>query len=105
MSGSASIAGSSLLRRIALALEESKPERGQLHVSVARTPTWEKRAPNSEESVLVRWLCWSIADGGRGIVAPEFEVLHPDVTAERLREDLPALFPQLEVIVDNDVEG
>jgi hypothetical protein len=94
---------SPLLQRIAQAIERCQPRQGRLHVSVARDASWEKSTSSSDE-VRVRWLCWSIEDGDKEIVPPEFEVLHQDVTEERLRNELPGLFPMLEVVVDDDID-
>lgn len=104
MSQTPDFESSLLLRRMAEAIAKHRPERGTLRVSVAREPKWEKRSPGTDEAVFVRWLCWSIEEGGREVVPPEFEVLHPSVTDERLRRELPGFFPSLEVVVDNDIE-
>lgn len=93
---------SPLLRRIADALERLQPKRARLHVSVAREPKWEKSVSSSRE-VLVRWLCWSVEDGDREVLPPEFEVLHPDVTEEQLRDELPTHFPGIEITVDDEI--
>ncbi len=94
---------SPLLRRIADAIERLQPRRGKLHVSVAREPRWEK-SPSTSDEVLVRWLCWSLEDGDVEIQRPEFEILSPKVTEEQLRDELPRLFPSIQVTVDDDIE-
>jgi len=94
---------SPLLQRIAQAIEHHRPQRGVLKVSVAKDPKWEQ-SPASSEEVLVRWLCWSLEDDDREVVSPEFEVLHPDVTEERLRKELPVHFPSVVVTVDDDID-
>ena len=103
MSNKQTLATSPLLRRIDQAIGRHPLSRGRLRVSVARDPKWEK-SPSSSDDVLVRWLCWSIEDGDDEIVPPEFEALHPEVTEERLRRELPGLFPALDVIVDDDID-
>jgi hypothetical protein len=85
------------------ALDRLKPERGCLHVSVARDLKWEK-SPSDGDNVLVRWLCWSINDGDTEISPPEFDVVGKDVTQERLARELPAIFSDVEVIVDDDID-
>jgi hypothetical protein len=94
---------SPLLQRMRGALDRLKPDRGYLHVSVARDLRWEKSPSNGDE-VLVRWLCWSINDGDTEISPPEFEVVAKDVTPERLARELPAIFTDVEVIVDDDID-
>ncbi|RME50702.1 MAG: hypothetical protein D6790_20885 [Caldilineae bacterium] len=94
---------SPLLQRIAQAIERHQPRQGLLRVSIARDAKWET-SPSSSEQVLVRWLCWSLQDGDDELVPPEFEVLHPDVTEERLREALPDIFPSVKVVVDDDID-
>lgn len=94
---------SPLLKRIQAALAERIWKECILRVSVAEEPKWEK-SPNGDE-VLVRWLCWSINDGAREVVPPEFEIVGRDVTPQRLAEELPSVFRNIEVIVDSDVEG
>ena len=90
-----------LIQRIRSALEGAKLSHGRLHVSVAHDLKWEKSGAGG--CVHVRWLCWSIDDGGKEVAPPEFEVIHEDVTCERLAAELPAFFPGLEVRVDHDI--
>ncbi len=52
----------------------------------------------------MRWLCWSVNDDDREVVAPEFEAAHQDVTEERLRQELPLLFPDIRVVVDSNID-
>jgi hypothetical protein len=85
------------------ALDRLKPDHGCLHVSVAPDSRWEK-SPSDGQDVLVRWLCWSINDGDTEISPPEFEVVGKDVTQERLARELPAIFSDVEVIVDDDID-
>jgi len=103
MSSKPSIETSPLLRRIAEAIERLQPKQGRLRVSVAREPRWEK-SPLMSEEVFVRWICWSIEDGDKEIVPPEFEVLSPEVTEQQLRDELPRFFPSVEVRVDDQIE-
>jgi hypothetical protein len=93
---------SPLLNRIAKAIEKARPAKGILRVSVSPRPKWEP-SPNGEQ-VLVRWICWSVNDGDREVVAPEFDVVRQEVTKERLAAELPAVFPGIEVIVDNETD-
>jgi hypothetical protein len=86
------------------ALDRLKPARGYLHVSVARELKWE-RSTSGGDDVLVRWLCWSINDGDREISSPEFDVVGKDVTRERLARELPVIFSDVEVIVDDAVHA
>lgn len=96
------IDNSPLLQRIQSALDGNSFEQCILRVSVAEEPKWEK-SPHGDE-VLVRWLCWSINDGEREIVPPEFEVVGKDVTSQRLADDLPSIFKDIEIIVDSDID-
>jgi hypothetical protein len=96
------IESSPLLKRIKEALDTAKPARGLLRVSVADDPRWEKNAAGNE--IFVRWICWSIDDGDEEVIPPEFEVVHESVTRERLARELPTIFPDLEVLVDNDIK-
>lgn len=52
----------------------------------------------------MRWACWNLEQGGNEVTPPEFEVLGKGVTRERLASELPALFPGLEVEVDNAID-
>lgn len=97
------IDNSPLLRRIQRALDENSFEQGILRVSVTDEPKWEKSSNGDE--VLVRWLCWSINDGERELVPPEFEVVGKEVTAERLANEIPNSFKDIEIIVDNDIDA
>lgn len=76
--------------------------RGVVRVSVANETRWENSAHGTE--VLVRWACWSIEDDGVEVSPPEFEVLSASVTQDRLREELPALLPDVGLVVDGDVD-
>jgi hypothetical protein len=97
-----SIQTSPLLTRIAKAIEETRPARGILRVSVSPRPKWEP-SPNGDQ-VLVRWICWSVNDGDREVVAPEFDVVRQEVTQERLAAELPGFFPSVEVVVDSETD-
>lgn len=99
--GPDSIDSSPMLRRIGEALRASHPSKPVLWVSVSPTPKWEP-SPHGDE-VLLRWLCWSVNDGRREVVAPEFEAVSQYVTEERLREELPSIFPDVQVVVDRDI--
>ncbi len=103
MKNKPNIETSTLLRRISEAIKELNPKDGRLHVSVSKDVKWEKSLPNNDE-VLVRWLCWSIEDGNKEILPPEFEVLSPDVTKELLSKEIPICFPNIDVIVDDDID-
>lgn len=72
-----------------------------LRVSVADEPVWEKSKKG--DFVHVRWMCWSVEDGGMEVVEPNFEVLSHLVTRSQLAQELPAFFDSLKVIVDNDI--
>lgn len=96
------IENSPLLQRIQQSLNEIDSEQCVLRVSVAEEPKWEKSANGDE--VLVRWLCWSINDGEKEMVPPEFEVVGKDVTADRLTRELPSAFKGIEIVVDNDID-
>lgn len=100
---SPSFENSPLLRRIRDAVDKHAPFNGRLHVSVADEPRWEKSGSGDE--VLVRWACWNLEEGENEVTQPVFEVLGKDVTRERLAGELPALFPSLDVEVDNDIDG
>lgn len=91
-----------LVRRIRAVLDSLHPDGVILRISVADEPKWEKS--KSGDEVLVRWLCWSIEQDGQEVSAPEFEVLHQDVTRERLSNELPTVFSNVEVRVDNDID-
>jgi hypothetical protein len=93
---------SPLLQRMRDAINKHAPFTGKLHVSVADEPKWEKSGSGDE--VLVRWACWNLEEGGNEVTQPEFEVLSKDVTRERLANELPTLFPELEVDVDNAID-
>lgn len=103
MTGREPVGTSPLIRRIADAIERVQAKRARLRVSVAPEPRWEKSSASSRE-VFVRWLCWSVEDGDHEVLAPAFEVLHPDVTAERLRRELPRHLPGVAVTVDDDID-
>ena len=73
-----------------------------LRVSVADEAVWESSGDG--DRVLVRWVCWNVVDHGKQVGHPEFEVLSQRVTREQLAEELPNLFPGIEVVVDNDID-
>lgn len=91
-----------LVERMRAALREHKLVVPVVRVSVADVPRWEEMPTG--ETVLIRWLCWNIEEAGTVITIPEFEVLHPDITSEVLRSDLPEYFPGATVIVDDDID-
>ena len=94
---------SRLLREIREKLSELALGRPVLRVSVALDPTWE---PNGRgDLVHVRWMCWSIEEDGREVVAPEFDILSPAVTGEQLARELPVMLEGVSVVVDSDIEG
>ena len=93
---------SPLLRRIRDAIDEHAPFKGRLHVSVADEANWERSSSGDE--VLVRWACWNLEAGGNEVTPPEFEALGTGTTREKLARELPALFPTLDVIVDNAID-
>ena len=97
-----SFENSPLLLRINEALQANSPFRGKLRVSVADTPKWEKTSSGDE--VLVRWACWNLEFNGEELTPPEFEVLSQDITRERLANELPEFFPDIEVEVDNAID-
>lgn len=94
---------SPMVQSIRAALSRLRPARGLLRVSVSTTPKWEPG--RDDERIFVRWCCWSIDDDGREVHAPEFVVLSPSVTCERLARDLPPLFPTVKVVVDEDIDA
>ena len=96
------IDSSPLLRRMHEALELSGRSGYRLRVSVADEANWEKSKRGDE--ILVRWLCWSIEDGDREVAAPVFEVVGANVTRELLALELPQVFRDVEVIVDDDID-
>lgn len=85
-----------------MAIAEHEGPGCTLHVSVSGEPVWEKSS-NGEE-VYVRWLCWSIENGDSELVPPQFEVVSPEITLECLKYDLPHVFSEVSVVVDNDIE-
>jgi hypothetical protein len=93
---------SPLLRRMRDAINKRAPFHGKLRVSVADEPKWEKS--KSGDEVLVRWACWNLEEGGHDVTQPEFEVLSKDITREKLASELPALFPDLDVVIDNEID-
>lgn len=93
---------SPLTRRIRDAVDRHAPFSGKIHISVADEAKWEKS--KSGDEVLVRWACWNLEDGSNEVTPPEFEVLSKGVTRERLARELPALFPGLDIEVDNDID-
>ena len=99
---SVTIDHSLLLRRIAQTLSDLEQSGCVLHVSVANETVWEKSENGGE--VKVRWLCWSVEIDGVELVSPKFEVLSPLVSLYRLKKELPSVFRNVEVIVDDDIE-
>lgn len=97
------VENSPLLKRMHDALALHGQAGCRLRVSVANEAKWEKSKRGDE--VLVRWLCWSIELGDRELVAPVFEVVSSGVTRERLSKELPNVFPELEVVVDEDIDA
>lgn len=95
-------ANSPLVLRIMEALKGINPVGCVLHVSVANEPIWET-APNGKRH-LIRWLCWSVNSNGVEVRKPEFAVLHDTITKELLAQELPALLPEVELLIDDDIE-
>ena len=94
---------SKLVQRIKRVLEDVSDSNVVLHVSVAKKPIWEELGCG--EMVHVRWICWSVEDcEGNELHPPEFDVLSPMVTKERLAEELPDVFDGVKVVVDDDIE-
>ena len=93
---------SPLVQRIRRTLDGLELAHARLYVSVARDMKWEESGAGG--SVHVRWLCWSIEDGDREVVAPEFEIVGETVTRERLMAELPVFFPDIEVRVDHEID-
>lgn len=73
-----------------------------LHVSVAEAPSWEKRPEGYD--VHVRWLCWCVLRDGAEVVAPQFEVVSPLITKDIISRDFVLIFPDMDVLVDNEIE-
>jgi len=90
------------VRRIREALVAHAPFNGILHVSVSDEMKWEQT--NYGYKVLVRWACWNLENSDGNVTEPEFEVLGETATRERLAAELPAFFPSVTVIVDDDIE-
>lgn len=90
------------VRRIREALVVHAPFNGILHISVSDEMKWEQT--NDGYKVLVRWACWNLENSDGNVTEPEFEVLGETATRERLAVELPALFPSVTVIVDDDIE-
>ena len=90
------------VRRIREALLANAPFSGILHVSISDEMKWEET--NYGYKVHVRWACWNLEDSDGNVTEPEFEVLGETATRERLAAELPALFPSVTVIVDDDIE-
>lgn len=93
---------SPLVGRIRRALVAHAPFTGILHISVSDELKWEQT--NDGYKVLVRWACWNLENGDENVTEPEFEVLGKTATRERLAAELPALFPELTVVVDNNID-
>lgn len=91
-----------LVRKIRDRLNALALNQARLVISVADSAQWEKSKLGDE--VLVRWLCWSIESDGIEVSAPEFEILAAAITGKQLGEELPPLFPGVEVVVDNDID-
>lgn len=100
---SASFESSPFLQSVQGKLGELSGHEGvRLRVSVARQPVWEKTSDGDE--VLVRWACWTVEKHGEELTEPEFEVLSDKVTQEQLSRELPVFFPDIEIVVDDDIE-
>lgn len=97
-----SIESSSLLKRIRQKLDSLTLSKARMRFSVADEPRWEPS--ENGEQVLVRWACWTIESDGQEVTAPEYEPLSKEVTRTRLEIDLPTAFPDIDVVVENDVE-
>lgn len=95
------IESSPLLRRIFSALLETSPRRPLLRVSIEADAKWEQ---DGDDEILIRYLCWSINDNDVEVRAPEFEIVGDDVTRQRLERELPAVFPNVQIVVDHDIE-
>lgn len=93
---------SPLLRRLRERLDSLSLQAVRLRISVADEATWEPSDDGG--SVLVRWMCWSVEDHGKEVVEPEFEVLSDKITGKQLAHELPGLFPNVEIVVDNDID-
>lgn len=95
---------SPLVRDMLRALQELRVEDVCLRVSVADQVSIEQMAED-EHPLFVRWMCWGFERDGVELTEPQFEVLGREVTAERLRQELPGFFDDdLEIVVDNDIE-
>lgn len=94
--------GSLFVRRIRDALSACAPFDGILHVSVSDRLKWEETGQGYQ--VLVRWACWNLENDDGNITEPEFEALGEAATRERLAMELPAFFPEIEVVVDDDID-
>ena len=93
---------SPFVRRIRKAIAIHAPFDGKLRVSVADEAKWEKSSEGDE--VLVRWVCWNLIKDGVELIEPSFEVLSDKITREQLMNDLPLMFPAVDVEVDNLIE-
>jgi len=91
-----------LIRRIRSAIKGVSVDRPTLRVSVAKNTNWEE-SPSGDQ-VLVRWLCWSVLDGDVEIIPAEFEVVSKQTTSEVLAKELPDIFPDLKISVDNVID-
>jgi len=74
----------------------------RLRISVANDSIWESTKDGSR--YLVRWMCWSIEVDGKERLAPEFAILGDHETRDKLAKELPLLFPDIDVVVDHDIE-
>lgn len=91
-----------LIERIRDALHQQRLVVPVIRISVAAVPKWEEM-PGAGPA-LVRWICWNITDAGTEVTQPEFEILHPSITLETLQKELPAYFPEVTVMVDDDID-
>lgn len=92
------------MRDIEIALQGFDVEGLCLRVSVAEQVSIEHMSDDLNP-VVVRWMCWGFERDGVELTEPQFEVLSKDVTAERLRKELPCQFhSSLTIVVDNDIE-
>ncbi len=90
------------VRRIREALVAHAAFNGILHVSVSDEMKWEQT--NDGYKVLVRWACWNLENNDGNVTEPEFEVLGETATRERLAAELPAIFPEITVVIDDVID-
>ena len=93
-----------LVQRIRTALKSVPDKNAILRISVSDKPVWEKA--KSGDFLHVRWICWSIEDcHGNELYPPEFDILSPTITRQRLADELPGLFPAVKVVVDDNIDA